>query len=166
MSRPYTQIAKKHIFNSQNWLEQPDGCGIFFGIFQKVCSHLQNSDRRRWQIPKQILILYSTFHLFLNFRFRFRHHSYHLERLNYVDQNLYSWSKHFWLKNDGEKWSRLFYLKSYVPHQSCYCPVQKNLPRKTEMAWQVSRYFWRGVWNFFLNHFSPSFFSQKNNFKS
>ena len=28
--------------------------------------------------------------------------------------------------------------------QSCYCPVPKNLPRKAELAWQVSRYLWRG----------------------
>ena len=38
--------------------------------------------------------------------------------------------------------------------------VQKSLPRKAELAWQVSRYLWRGTWNFkifFLDHFSPSF---------
>ena len=32
-----------------------------------------------------------------------------------------------------------FILKSYVPLQSCCCPVQKNLPRKAELAWLVSR---------------------------
>ena len=26
------------------------------------------------------------------------------------------------------------------PLQSCCCPVQENLPRKAELAWQVSRY--------------------------
>jgi hypothetical protein len=25
-------------------------------------------------------------------------------------------------------------------HQNCCCPVQKNLPSKAELAWQVSRY--------------------------
>ena len=31
-------------------------------------------------------------------------------------------------------------LKFHVPLQSCCCPVQKNLPRKAELAWLVSRY--------------------------
>ena len=34
----------------------------------------------------------------------------------------------------------LFILKFTKPLQSCCCPVQKNLPRKAELAWQVSRY--------------------------
>ena len=38
--------------------------------------------------------------------------------------------------------------KLYVPLQSCCCLVQKNLPRKAELAWQVSMYLWRGTWNF------------------
>ena len=33
-----------------------------------------------------------------------------------------------------------FILKFTEPLQSCCCPVQKNLPRKAELAWQVSRY--------------------------
>ena len=33
------------------------------------------------------------------------------------------------------------------PLQSCCCPVQKNLPRKAELAWQISRYLWRGSVN-------------------
>ena len=33
-----------------------------------------------------------------------------------------------------------FVSKSYVPLQSCCCPVQNNLPRKAELAWQVNRY--------------------------
>ena len=37
-----------------------------------------------------------------------------------------------------------FILKFHVPLQSCCCPVQKNLPRKAELAWLVSR----GTWNF------------------
>ena len=31
-------------------------------------------------------------------------------------------------------------LKFHVPLQSCCCPVKKYLPRKAELAWQVSRY--------------------------
>ena len=50
-----------------------------------------------------------------------------------------------------------FILKSYQPLQSCCCPVQKVLPRRAELAWQVSRYF--KIKN--LDHFSPSFLSQK-----
>ena len=33
-----------------------------------------------------------------------------------------------------------FILKFYQPLQSCCCPVQKYLPRRAELAWQVSRY--------------------------
>ena len=40
--------------------------------------------------------------------------------------------------------------------QSC-CPVQKNLPRKTELAWQVSRYLWVPPWNFKINFSRPLF---------
>ena len=32
-----------------------------------------------------------------------------------------------------------FFLKSNKPLQSCCCPVQKNLPRKAELVWQVSQ---------------------------
>ena len=35
--------------------------------------------------------------------------------------------------------------------QSCCCPVQINLPRKAELAWQVSRYLWRPPLNFKTN---------------
>ena len=28
-----------------------------------------------------------------------------------MDQNLNSWNNYFWLKNDGEKWSRIFYFE-------------------------------------------------------
>ena len=31
-----------------------------------------------------------------------------------------------------------FILKLTEPLQSCCCPVQKDLPRKAELAWQVS----------------------------
>jgi hypothetical protein len=31
-------------------------------------------------------------------------------------------------------------LEFTEPLQSCCCPVQKNLPRKAELAWQLSRY--------------------------
>ena len=39
-------------------------------------------------------------------------------------------------------------LKFHDGLQSCCCPVQKNLPRKAELVWQVSRYLWRPLWNF------------------
>ena len=35
-----------------------------------------------------------------------------------------------------------------VPLQSWCYPVQKNLPRKIELAWQFTRYLWRGTRNF------------------
>ena len=64
------------------------------------------------------------------------------------------------IQNSFNKWSKIssheidiFGLKVVVksglgkiilnftePLQSCCCPVQKNLPRKAELAWQVSRY--------------------------
>ena len=44
-----------------------------------------------------------------------------------------------------------FILKFTEPLQSYYCPVQKNLPRKAELAWQVSRDLWRGSVNFEIN---------------
>jgi hypothetical protein len=56
-------------------------------------------------------------------------------------------------------------LKFHVPFQVCCCPMQKNLPRKvnrlagiSEGARGISKYF-------FLNHFSPSFLSQKWSFQ-
>ena len=57
-----------------------------------------------------------------------------------------------------------FILKLNEPLQSCCCPVQKNWPRKAELAWLVSRYHWRGSFNFKikkLDQFSPSFLSKK-----
>ena len=50
-----------------------------------------------------------------------------------------------------------FILKSYQPLQSCCCPVQKNLPRKAELAWQVSRYLRRGQQNFKIKNSRPLF---------
>ena len=47
-----------------------------------------------------------------------------------------------------------FISKFYQPLQSCCCPVQKKLPRKAELAWQLSKYL-------MLDHFSPSFLTQK-----
>ena len=46
----------------------------------------------------------------------------------------------FGLKMMVKSGLEFFILKSYVPLQSCCCPVQKNRPRKAELAWQVSRY--------------------------
>ena len=50
-----------------------------------------------------------------------------------------------------------FILKSYQPLQSCCCPVQKNLPRKAELAWQVSRYLRRGQQNLKIKNSRPLF---------
>ena len=44
-----------------------------------------------------------------------------------------------------------FILKFAKPLQSCYCPVQTNLPRKAELAWQVSP----NNGNFKTRDFSP-----------
>ena len=83
----------------------------------------------------------------------------------------------FWCQTMHEKFLRrfdtIFGLKMMVKSclekiilkfnyglQSCCCPVQNNLPRKAELAWQISRYLWRPPWNFkiiFLDHFSPLF---------
>ena len=57
----------------------------------------------------------------------------------------------FLLKNYGKKWFRLFILKFTEPLQSCCFPVQKYLPRMAELAWQLSRYLWRGLVNFKIN---------------
>ena len=47
---------------------------------------------------------------------------------------------HFWLKNDGEKWSRIFYFEIHrAPSELLLPSAKKNLPRKAELAWQVSR---------------------------
>ena len=70
---------------------------------------------------------------------------------------------------DGKKWTRLFILKFTEPLQSCCCPVQKYLPRMAKLAWQLSRYLWRGSVNFKINS-RPLFtiiFKLKNyNFKT
>ena len=62
-----------------------------------------------------------------------------------------------------------FILKLTEPLQSCCCPVQKYLPRMAELAWQLSRYLWRGSINFKINS-RPLFiiiFQLKNdNFKT
>ena len=52
-----------------------------------------------------------------------------------------------------------FILKSSQPLQSCCCPVQRNLPRKAELTWQVSRYLWRGSMNFNNYNFKTRDFS-------
>ena len=44
----------------------------------------------------------------------------------------------------------IFILKFSEPLQSYCCPVQNNLPRKAQLAWQVSTYLWRGSLNFKL----------------
>ena len=50
--------------------------------------------------------------------------------------------------------------------QSCYCPVPKNLPRKAELAWQVSRYLWSlkiiFSWPLFIIIFKPKMVSNQS----
>ena len=50
-----------------------------------------------------------------------------------------------------------FILKLNEPLQSCCCHVQKNQTRKAELAWQVSRYLWRGSVNFKIKNSRPLF---------
>ena len=57
-----------------------------------------------------------------------------LARTHSISGHLESWNWHVWLKNDGEKWSRVFCFE--IHH--CCCLVQKNLPRRAELARQVS----------------------------
>ena len=57
----------------------------------------------------------------------------------------------FWLKMVVKSGLELFIFKFTEPLQSCCCPVQKNLPSRAELAWQVSRYLWRGSVNFKIN---------------
>ena len=62
-------------------------------------------------------------------------------RILFISNLTDSWNYRFW----PEKWSRkkniLIFHKTL---QSCWRPVQKNLPTKAELTWQVSRYLWRG----------------------
>ena len=61
----------------------------------------------------------------------------------------------FGLKMMVKSGLEFFILKLNEPLQICSSSAQKNLPRKAELAWQVSR---RGLFNFkikILNHFSP-----------
>ena len=62
-----------------------------------------------------------------------------------------------------------FILKLTEPLQSCCCPVQKYLPRMAELAWQLSRYLWRGSVNFKINSrplFTIIFKVKNDNFKT
>ena len=62
-----------------------------------------------------------------------------------------------------------FILKLTEPLQSCCCPVQKNLPSRAELAWQLSRYLWRGSVNFKINSrplFTIIFKLKNDNFKT
>ena len=66
------------------------------------------------------------------------------------------------LKNDDEKWSRIFYSTSpfrvAAAQLKKICPERLNWPGRlagiSERAHGISKYF-------FLDHFSPSFLSQK-----
>ena len=62
-----------------------------------------------------------------------------------------------------------FILKLTEPLQNCSCPVQKYLPRMAELAWQLSRYIWRGWVNFKINSrplFAIIFKLKNDNFKT
>ena len=62
-----------------------------------------------------------------------------------------------------------FILKLTEPLQSCCCPVQKYLPRMAELAWQLSRYLWRGSVSFKINSrplFTIIFKLKIDNFKT
>ena len=62
-----------------------------------------------------------------------------------------------------------FILKFTEPLQSCCCPVPKNLPSRAELAWQASRYLWRGSVNFKINSrplFTIIFKAKNVNFKT
>ena len=60
-------------------------------------------------------------------------------------------------------------MKFTEPLQSCCCPVQKYLPWMAELAWQLSRYLWRGSVNFKTNStplFTIIFKLKNDNFKT
>ena len=64
---------------------------------------------------------------------------------------------HFWLKMMMKNGLEKIILKFHDGLQSCCCPVQKILPRKAELAWQVSRYLWRPPCNFKIIFSRPLF---------
>ena len=64
--------------------------------------------------------------------------------------------QHFWIKNDGEKWSRKIILKFHDGLQTCCCPVQKRSAQKGWIGLATEGHRWIPKY-FFLNHFSPSF---------
>ena len=60
--------------------------------------------------------------------------------------SFYKWTKIssleiiiFDLKNDGKKWSRIYFEIQQAPSELLLPNAKKNLPRKTELAWQVMR---------------------------
>ena len=61
---------------------------------------------------------------------------------------LNSWNDYFWLKNDVKKWSRIFYFEIERDPSELLLSSVKKRPRKAELAWQVSRYLWRGSVDF------------------
>ena len=67
--------------------------------------------------------------------------------LHTSQESLYKWTKIlsleidiFGLKMMMKSGLEFFILKFTEPLQSCCCPVQKNLSRKAELAYQVNRY--------------------------
>ena len=70
----------------------------------------------------------------------------------------------FLLKNDGEKWPRLFYFEIQRGPSELLLPSAKMCPER--LNWP-SKYLWRGSLNFKkknLDHFSTLFFNQKCSF--
>ena len=51
----------------------------------------------------------------------------------------------------------LFILKFQQLLQSCCCPVQKNLPRKAELAWQEQQVSLKGLVEFQIKNSRPLF---------
>ena len=96
---------------------------------------------------------------------KFRHRSVHTYTAYHTAQNFQNkWTKIsgletniFELKMMVKSGLEFFVLKFYQPLQSCCYPVQKKLPRKAELAWQVSRYLRRGQQNFKIKNSRPFF---------
>ena len=90
--------------------------------------------------------------------------------MNHTSYNsFYKWTKIssleiiiFEFTNDVKKWSRIYFEMDRAPSELL-------LPRMAELAWQLSRYLWRGSVNFKINS-RPLFniiFKLKNyNFKT
>ena len=163
--------------------------------FLKTHSYCMNYTAVTWYVLIEWYQVLTTTYLlmmptwlsqFLTFDYFPRNHKSHLWRP--YGQSLW-WGKlgtptrtHYicGLKSRVLKWT-FFSLKMMVksglevifkltePLQSCCCPVQKILPSWAELAWQVSRYLWRGSVNFKINSrplFTIIFKLKNDNFKT